>query len=76
MTLLELPRPLEGSSRGRCRSTSTEESLAEESAWVWDFRLAAARALRIVVANRGRSALELYVQRTTSHGETIPSFWS
>ena len=42
MTLLEFPRPLEGSSRVRWRSTSTEESLAEESVWVWAFCLAAA----------------------------------
>ena len=31
MTLLKFPRPLEGSSRERWRSTSTEESLVEES---------------------------------------------
>ena len=33
MTHLDLSRPLEGSSRWRCRCTSTEESLAEKSAW-------------------------------------------
>ena len=41
MTLLRFPRLLEGSSSGRCRSTSTEESFPKKSAWEWDFRLAA-----------------------------------
>ena len=41
-TLLRFPRPLEGSSSGRCRSTSTEESFPKKSAWGWGFRLAAA----------------------------------
>ena len=76
MTLFYFPRPLEGSSRGRWRSTSTEESLADESARVWGFRAAAACELRIVVPNQWRSAPELYAQRTTSHRVKIPSMIS
>ena len=73
MTLFDFPRPLEGSSCGRWRSTSTEESLADESAWVWGFRVAAACELRIVLSNQWRSAPELYAQCTTSHRVEIPS---
>ena len=73
MTLLDFPRPLEGSSRGRWWSTSTKESLADESAWVWGFRVAVAWELRIAEVNQWRSAPELYTQRTTSHRVKIPS---
>ena len=73
MTLLDFPRPLEGSSRGRWRSASTDESLADESAWVWGFRVAVVWELRIVLANQWRSAPELYAQRTTSHRVKIPT---
>ena len=73
ITRLDFPRPLEGSSLERCRSTSTEESLAEESARGWGFHLGAARAFRILAVNQGRAALELYAQHTASHRVTIPS---
>ena len=70
---LTFPLPLEGSSRRRYRGTSTEESLAEESAWRWGCHLGAARAVGVLAVNQGRAALMTYAKQTAPHKEKFPS---